>query len=456
MKYMAILGILLAPTLRAQSYTLSPTGTPAAIGGATHAIDAIPTLVPDPASGKVFMFYAEYSAGILGQSWIIMKHSTVTRLDANAQDWDVNADTSKCSGSGIPAGCFVGDGINGFGNGAGGGITPSGALMYAYLETNPNDTLSLGSFYVRSTDHGTTWSTPVAFSVTYPQTQYDSPSGQFVSIPAGQVSGTCAGGCVLKTVRTCNVGCTSNLGNELLFSTDDGVTFTIETHFPTAVNGGLTDEIAMKWAGGSNLLAFVRPNKSFNPPDPLPFLWSTDVGTTWHGTCGIPSDPANCVSPNQPDALSACATPSTNYDEFTWPHVITTPINSAYMTVMFGERFNCNFGGPGLGFFWNMRTLTFNSAGVLASQTFQPVQYFYNQNSIIGFAGTGNSTYSDFAPTTGNNVIVVMEIPSFDFTCGPSGGIACEQIWSMNAQYQLVGPSTVNGGAKVAGEAKVQ
>lgn len=450
-----LLPFLLAFSASAQNYVLVPTSTPTAIGSTTNELQVLPSLLKDPSNGKVFMFYQKGGAAMLsGPSWTILKTSTVTRLAANPQDWDLNSDTSNCSGAGIPSGCWAGDGTNGFGNGFGTGVTSTGALMVTYLVTVPDDTTAVGSYYRRSTDHGVTWSAPVAFTVTYPQTDYDSPSGQFISIPSGQATGACSGGCVIKIIRT-----THSPGEDVLTSFDDGVTFTTEVAWAVGKSiYGWVDENAFLSVGGNKLIGFVRPGRegpTGNGPIPLGFFWSPDLTLAGlNSTCGLANDGIqNCVVPNQPQTLATdCPGPLVN--NFTWPHIFTSPINAAFSTVVFGDRETCYPPPPGVqplfsGF--RLRALTFNTQQAYNSQTFDlPAQMLLDliATSPTSPMNFGNSTYADSVPTTGNNVTVVYESP-ITTTCF---GNPCEQIWSFNAKFQLVASSmtgTLSQGATI-------
>jgi hypothetical protein len=330
-----------------------------------------------------------------------------------------------------PAGCFHDDyGLRSDVN-IGGGVTPAGTLLICAEEYGGDSVnTTVGVWCQRSTDgNGTTWTNPAYISVAYPSNAYSSATSNIVGIPAGSpgVTGSCASGCIVKPVR---------VGGDLLdliFSYDDGVTWTDEKLIVD--QAGYDDETALVWAGGNKLMAFIRSSReqaSDGGPTPLPVVYSSDMGTTWTGSCPVPAftNVSQCTTPAQPNSL----TPGSLYcnpvigteDQFTNPSPFPAPVGTGLVTLMFGDRFACQSPVTVFGF---LRAVTFDPQNAFSTKTYPPVQFLFTIPS-----NAGNTTYFYAKPTTGNNVLVVFE-NGLGTNCNSPIGYTCEQIWEMTATY---------------------
>jgi hypothetical protein len=324
-----------------------------------------------------------------------------------------------------PPGCFHNDyprqDVN-----IGGGVTSAGTLFISAVEFGGDSVgTTIGSWFMRSTDNGNTWSNPDFFHASYPVSAYSSATTNIAAIPPGSpgVTGPCAKGCIAKPLRV------GNSFLDLLFSYDDGVTWGDEK---LIVNqNGYDDETAISWGGGNNLMAFIRPSRDSTANGgrtPLPMVYSSDMGTTWRGTCAVPQmfDASACTG--QPNTLTVppCNPVDSSAETFTNPMSFPAPVGAGLTTLLFGDRFSCT--SPVTSNLW-IRAVTFNGMNAFNMLTFPTVQYLYNFTNSIG-----NTTYMYAVPTSGNNVLVVFE-NGIGGNCNSPLGYACEQIWQMTATY---------------------
>jgi hypothetical protein len=360
-------------------------------------------------NGNILNFYRE-GREHAGDRGVMMLRTS----NDSGRTWSYFSGINYCQAS-DRAGCLFSDPTYDSRNGAG-GITSTGTIILFWEKYQSTGAGSPAKwvYYCRSTDNGLTWSTPAELTSTNPvvrrggtgnpQSMFDGTYGQLLVVPSrGGAKASCSTGCVAVSVQ-------DNSGYQwLVFSYDDGVTWTDAKKIGNATWPKLrTDEVALLWIGGSQIIGFVRGEATFKGTL-LFFLYSPDMGTTWPtiGNTNFPTTPAG-------GTIIAI--------DYVSPWLINPNLPDGSVTLIFPERQIVN----GVGAFGYLRAITFRPQDAINNPMgFGPTQTIYTEPKTNSWVDFG---YPSMVQISARNLLIEFYAPAL--TLGP------KNLFTMTAQYE--------------------
>lgn len=353
-------------------YTTSATN-PMSAPSATNVTNATgnqtntePFMLKD-ARGRILLFYNACNCAAAtdgsGTSWVAWQYTS------NGSSWSVPSNKS-CPGATDPStGCFYDvSAMNMANNPVGGGMDYNNNLVLfisQWQQPGITNTGVLFSVCANSLTNdctlGSNWTSP-AFLTTPSHTtanQFDNPTSNMITIPPGSsgVTGACATGCSFIPILGIN-GCSACTG--LIFNTDGTLTaWSDPVAFPSGFYPFTTEEKAMVWAGGMNLLMLSRPGTNDingGGPTSIAAATSSNLGTSWNSYTPVSTTETGGATNL---SIGPCpVAPQVEWvDIFTRPAVAINPNNSSLASLFYGERLTCS----GVGTF-QLHGVTFNIA----------------------------------------------------------------------------------------------
>lgn len=383
--------------------------TPTKITSASGMIvDTQPFMIPTPRG--IFVFYSEGTNGLAtdngGLARIMFKVS-----NDGGQTWTVPTSVS-CPVADPATGCLYDDASQSTANIAdGGGVDYNGTLILLIAQWGRvRGNTPEGIVEMRATWNGSAWvwgSPGFVTTPSYRANQFINPTANLISIPPSSpgVTGSCASGCSFIPVLGENGGRTG-----LIFSYDHGATWSDPLPIPAANFNTWpysTEERAVIWTGGMNLLVFNRPSWDYAStggwPTPLMVLYSSNLGTGWNSYIWNGSFTEYGSVSNLPVAACAVA-PNVDWsDTLTRPSVAIDPQNSAVVTLLYGERFGCNGTNK---YRWDVVTFNASSAFSNAGQNL-PIPQLLNLDPVT--TTQPHTTYSYMIPLNSTQLLMAYE-----------------------------------------------
>jgi Chitobiase/beta-hexosaminidase C-terminal domain len=327
---------------------------------------------------------------------------------------------------------------------SGGGIDSTGTVILLMAQDGASGGAPIGVVEMTATWSGSAWTWTSPTYLTTPSetnhNQFINPTANMISIPSGSsgVTGACASGCSFIPVLGENGGSTG-----LIFTYNHGSSWSDPVPIPPGWPY-MTEERALIWLGGMNLLMFNRPTDDVSTiagwPTALMVLYSSNLGSTWNSYSWLGSTPYGSVS-NLP--LPACVGPPNAFwfDTLTRPSVATDPQNPALSTLLYGERYQCNSTGV-RAFRWNIVTFNASSAFSNAGQNL-PLQQVLNLDPITTVQP--HTTYSYMVPLNSTQLLMAYEQGNTTTT---------EDIYTTVLSY-TAGTTALSGGVKLNGGVSV-